>query len=145
MLPLNASIWNLKFMTPLSQTNKQAHIPITILSRIPFERLLTVFQQQNNRSLSTLPEKQFALTHQCYEQMAIFASTCFPSHCRTSFGRMHHEFFSLIPRYQQRSQRIVIAAPRGHAKTTIMLLFYALHAICYGYEPYILIIAQTTP
>lgn len=43
----------------------------------------------------------------------------------------------------RRGRREVIAAPRGHAKTTFKVLFKALHAIVYGYEPFILIIGHS--
>lgn len=57
---------------------------------------------------------------------------------------MHQELFPLWSHCSPRGQKTVIAAPRGHAKTTIMLTAQVLHAICYGYEPSIVIIAQTT-
>lgn len=37
----------------------------------------------------------------------------------------------------------MIAAPRGHAKTTFKVLFKAIHAIVYGYEPFILVIGHS--
>ncbi len=43
----------------------------------------------------------------------------------------------------RRGRRDVIAAPRGHAKTTFKVLFKALHAIVYGYEPFILVIGHS--
>ncbi|MBY0402330.1 MAG: ATP-binding protein, partial [Cyanobacteria bacterium] len=39
----------------------------------------------------------------------------------------------------------MIAAPRGHAKTTFKVLFKAIHAIVYGYESFILIIGHSAP
>lgn len=39
--------------------------------------------------------------------------------------------------------RLVIAAPRGHAKSTLMSLQNVLHAALYGYKRYILLISDT--
>ncbi len=39
--------------------------------------------------------------------------------------------------------RLVIAAPRGHAKSTVMSLQNVLHAALYGYRKYILLISDT--
>lgn len=58
---------------------------------------------------------------------------------------MHQALFPLWSNPTHRGRKTVIAAPRGHAKTTIMLFSQVIHAICYGYEPYIVIVAQTTP
>ncbi len=41
--------------------------------------------------------------------------------------------------------RQVIAAPRGHAKTTFYALIKVIHAIVYQYEAYILIIGLAQP
>lgn len=43
----------------------------------------------------------------------------------------------------QRSARVAIAAPRGHAKSTLVSLAYVLWCICYGLEPFILLISAT--
>jgi hypothetical protein len=56
---------------------------------------------------------------------------------------MHHELFELLQGgATERGRRICIAAPRGHAKTTISLTIQIVHALCYGYEPYMVIMAQ---
>jgi hypothetical protein len=72
-----------------------------------------------------------------------FARHFFPKHCRAPFSRMHRELFELWSSANTRGTHTAIAAPRGHAKTTIMLIIQALHAICYGYEKLIVIVAQS--
>jgi predicted phage terminase large subunit-like protein len=72
-----------------------------------------------------------------------FARYFLSQHIRTQYSRMHRDLFPLWSHLSSRGQKTVIAAPRGHAKTTIMLTAQVLHAICYGYEPSIVIIAQT--
>lgn len=42
-----------------------------------------------------------------------------------------------------KGRRIVITAPRGHAKSTVMSLQNVLHAAVYGYKKYILLISDT--
>jgi predicted phage terminase large subunit-like protein len=78
-----------------------------------------------------------------YWEQSWFAQRFFPHHCRDPFSRMHTELFSLWSDQTRRGRKTVIAAPRGHAKTTIMLVIQTLHAICYGYEPFIVIVAQS--
>jgi predicted phage terminase large subunit-like protein len=70
-----------------------------------------------------------------------FFAKYFLSHfCPLHFSRMH---LDLLQKSQQRGQIEVIAAPRGHAKTTIRCLIDVIHDICYGMEDYILIISET--
>src|SRR5687767_11765630 len=57
---------------------------------------------------------------------------------------MHNELFGLLQNMiSDRPQRIAIAAPRGHAKSTIVSETFVLWCICYKLEHYILIVSQT--
>lgn len=56
---------------------------------------------------------------------------------------MHHDFFKAEAEPARRGRREAIAAPRGNAKTTIKLHIKAIHAIVYGYEPFILIMGHS--
>ncbi len=56
---------------------------------------------------------------------------------------MHQDFFNAEGDPAARGRREAIAAPRGNAKTTIKLHIKALHAIVYGYEPFILILGHS--
>ncbi len=56
---------------------------------------------------------------------------------------MHLDFCEVEEEPERRGRREAIAAPRGHAKTTFKLLLKSIHAIVYGYERYIVIIAQS--
>lgn len=58
---------------------------------------------------------------------------------------MHYDFFQAEQNPVRRGRRDVIAAPRGHAKTTFKVLFKCIHAIVYGYEQFILIIGHSAP
>ncbi|MEM8495604.1 MAG: hypothetical protein AAF663_09490, partial [Planctomycetota bacterium] len=56
-----------------------------------------------------------------------FALTYLDHHFRAPPSRMHEELFDLLTRTaDQRGQRLAIAAPRGHAKTTLVSLAYVL-------------------
>ncbi len=58
---------------------------------------------------------------------------------------MHLDFCALETDPAQRGRREVVAAPRGNAKTTFKLLIKAIHAIVYGYESFILVLAHSAP
>lgn len=58
---------------------------------------------------------------------------------------MHLDFCRAETDPRRRGRREVIAAPRANAKTTFKLLIKAIHAIVYGYESFILIVAHSAP
>ncbi len=79
-----------------------------------------------------------------YQDYGYFVEYFFAHHCQYQFSRMHEQFFTDETDPNRRGRREVIAAPRGHAKTTFKVFFKALHAIVYGYEPFILIIGHSS-
>ncbi len=73
-----------------------------------------------------------------------FAQIYLQSHCNLPFSRMHEELFVLLKHAtEKRDFRLAVAAPRGHAKSTIVCLAYVLWVVCYGMEQYIVIISDT--
>lgn len=80
-----------------------------------------------------------------FHDFQFFITTFFPHHCGYPFSPMHHDFFAAELDPARRGRREVIAAPRGHAKTTFKVMFKCLHAILYGYEPFIVIIGHSAP
>lgn len=50
---------------------------------------------------------------------------------------------SLRAMLRAKGRRLVIAAPRGHGKSTVMSLQNVLHAALYGYKKYILLVSDT--
>jgi predicted phage terminase large subunit-like protein len=58
---------------------------------------------------------------------------------------MHRDFFKLEKNPGRRGRREVTAAPRGNAKTTIKTTIKTIHAICYGYEKFIVILSNSGP
>ncbi len=104
-------------------------------------RLKTKQKTLSNLKDSDNSSKKLLAQHRGLYDLEWFAKRFFPSYCDAAFSQMHEKLFEYYPN-QERAKKVVIAAPRGHAKTTIMLTIQALHAICYGYEPFIVIVAQ---
>ena len=74
-----------------------------------------------------------------------FAEAYLQSHCNLPFSRMHIEIFSLLNRItKKRNARVAIAAPRNHAKSTILSLIYPLWCMLYGKETFMLIVSNTS-
>jgi len=73
-----------------------------------------------------------------------FAETYLARHFNQPASAMHLDLFARLERATvERGLRLAIAAPRGHAKSTIVSLAYILWCICYAREPYILLISDT--
>jgi len=81
----------------------------------------------------------------CYGDFKLFVRVFFKEHCPYPFSSMHDHFFEWEMDPSRRGRREAIAAPRGHAKTTMKVLFKALHAIVYGYEKFIVVIGHSAP
>lgn len=56
---------------------------------------------------------------------------------------MHLDFMAQEAVPARRGRREVTVAPRGHAKTTFKALIKVIHAIVYGYEPFIVIVGHS--
>jgi hypothetical protein len=57
---------------------------------------------------------------------------------------MHLDLFRDLQRItDERGARLAYAAPRGHAKTSIVSTAYVLWCVCYGLEPYIVLVSST--
>lgn len=76
----------------------------------------------------------------------MFARVYLASTCNRAFSRMHRELFDMLLDAQQaRGARIAVAAPRGHAKSTIVALAHVLWCALYEKEHLILLISATKP
>lgn len=74
-----------------------------------------------------------------------FAQVYLASMCNKPFSRMHHELFEeLATLHARRGSRVAVAAPRGHAKSTIVTLAYVLWALVCNKEPLVLVVSETT-
>ncbi|MEM9084166.1 MAG: hypothetical protein AAGB34_11265, partial [Planctomycetota bacterium] len=73
-----------------------------------------------------------------------FAEIYLQHHLVCEPSRMHEELFELLNEATfNRNERIAIAAPRGHAKSTIVSLAYVLWCVLYGHEDHVLLISAT--
>lgn len=74
-----------------------------------------------------------------------FAEIYLKNNCSAPYSRMHLEIFEkLIDITNARKAKVAIAAPRGHAKSTIVSLVYVLWCVLYDKEKLIVIASNTT-
>lgn len=80
----------------------------------------------------------------CADSPAVFAQTYLAHHFKVEPSPMHGEIFELLQQATtQRGAKLAIAAPRGHAKSTIVALAHLLWSVCYRREPFIVLISNT--
>ncbi len=73
-----------------------------------------------------------------------FARAYLPHHFKVRGSPLHEELFSLLGEAtRKRGARIAVAAPRGHAKTTVVSLAYVLWSVLFDHEPFVLIVSAT--
>lgn len=76
--------------------------------------------------------------------LRVFAQTYLTTQFKDPPSRMHFEIADLLEdATRRRGTHIAIAAPRGHAKSTLVSLAYALWSICYDREAFIVLISDT--
>lgn len=73
-----------------------------------------------------------------------FTSLYLTAHCTCPFSSMHKELFPLLERMvDDEPRRLAVAAPRGHAKSTLTSLALPLWAALYGKAKFIVIVSAT--
>lgn len=73
-----------------------------------------------------------------------FTEAYLPAHAKDPPSSMHLEMFEMLEQAtSQRGERLAIAAPRGHAKSTIVSCAFVLWCVCYKLESDILLISNT--
>ncbi len=88
--------------------------------------------------LSTWRRQQAAASPQA------FASIYLGHHFTVPSSPMHAALFDLLLEVtQKRGRRVAVAAPRGHAKSTVLSLAYALWCALYGHDPFIWVVSST--
>ncbi|MCH8853890.1 MAG: phage terminase large subunit [Planctomycetes bacterium] len=76
--------------------------------------------------------------------LSAFAQIYLDHYCTVPFSRMHLEMFEMLEKATTtHHQRMAIAAPRGHAKSTLVSLAYVLWCVLYGREKFVLIVSAT--
>ncbi len=80
----------------------------------------------------------------CRESLQAFAKLYLPAHFPLPPSIMHKDFFTyLVGVTKTRGARCAVAAPRGHAKTTVVSVAYVLYCVCYNLEPFIVMVSNT--
>lgn len=84
------------------------------------------------------------------ESILEFAKRYFPHYTKEDFSDFHKDICNTLMEMsiggcQKRTEnrRLAFAAPRGHAKSTIVTLFYVMWSICYEKERFIFILSAT--
>ncbi len=92
-------------------------------------------------ALSSIAAARRELSRRSHE---VFARAYLPHHVRLAPSRMHREMFALLHEsVHVRPARLAIAAPRGHAKTTVVTLAHVLFSICHKTDPFIVLVSNT--
>ena len=61
------------------------------------------------------------------------------------FCRLHRELFALLgPFHERRGNHLAVAAPRGHAKSSIVSLAYVLWCLLFQKEPFIMLVSASS-
>ncbi len=69
-----------------------------------------------------------------------FFKTYLPHYFNLAAAEFHHELVDLL---DKRDSPVAVAAPREHAKSTMVTLGYPLHQICYGLRRFVIIVSDT--
>lgn len=79
------------------------------------------------------------------KSLEAFAHLYLPAHFKDPPSRMHREVMVGLQEITlaRRGARVAVAAPRGHAKSTIVSLACVLWCICYDREKFIILISNT--
>jgi len=98
-------------------------------------------KSKKSPSLKAKVDRHELMAAKGYWNLGFFAKTFLPEIFRYPFSSMHLDFFEFLQDGETRQgEKMVIAAPRGHAKTTIMLLLQVIYAVCYETEKFIVIV-----
>lgn len=74
-----------------------------------------------------------------------FARAYLPHYFKHEPSAMHLEIADELERMvEDRGSRLAVAAPRGHAKSTLVTLGYILWCVLYGHEKFVVIISDTS-
>lgn len=84
-----------------------------------------------------------AIRERAFRDHEFFVREFFEHHFWGDMSAMHEYFCQLESIPDRRGSNEVTAAPRGNAKTTFRVLMKVIHAIVYGYHPFIIIIGYS--
>lgn len=82
---------------------------------------------------------------QAVKSLKDFARLYFPHYVYLLPSKAHDEIYDLLFHIlKKRGSQVVIAAPRGFGKSTLVTILFILYVICFRREPFILIISHTS-
>lgn len=97
----------------------------------------------HSNNLPHINPRAVSVRERCYTDFKAFIEEFFADHLWGEMSAMHWDFCALEAQPDRRGIREATAAPRGNAKTTLKVLIKAVHAIVYGYHPFILVIGYS--
>ena len=81
----------------------------------------------------------------CSKSFAMFKKIYFKKYCTSENSRFHEEVQEALQKIQEkRDQRVAIAAPREHAKSTIISLIFVIWVACYKLDRCIVLLSNTS-
>ena len=99
--------------------------------------------RHSSESKSVVNLNNEGVKDRAFTDFDFFVREFFPHHAEKEFSQMHRDFCQIETEPDLRGVNRVTAAPRGNAKTTFRVIFKSLHAIVYGYHPFIIIIGYS--
>lgn len=79
----------------------------------------------------------------CEHDLFLFAEVYLPHRMSAKSPPFHKELLDMAEQGEQEHRGVVIAAPRGHAKSSILSFLLPLHRALYGQKHFIIIISNT--
>lgn len=87
------------------------------------------------------------IVEQCATDLELFARTFFPEYFKSEWSTFHYEMVEfledIILRKQDIENKFVVAAPRGHSKSTIFTFLCVMWCCCYKYKKVIIVVSAT--
>lgn len=79
----------------------------------------------------------------CRDDLELFGKVYFGNRLNDETPEFHQELFALAQEAKVTNEPLAIAAPRGHAKSTILSFLLPMHELLYRTKKYIIIISDT--
>ena len=87
------------------------------------------------------------LVEQCATDLELFARSFFPEYFKSEWSTFHYEMVEfledIILRKKDIENKFVVAAPRGHSKSTIFTFLCVMWCCCYVYKKVIIVVSAT--
>jgi predicted phage terminase large subunit-like protein len=91
--------------------------------------------------------KTLSMVETCAKDLEQFARYFFPEYFTSEWSSFHYDMVNylqdIILNRQDVENKFVVAAPRGHSKSTIFTFLCVMWCCCYGYKKVILVISAT--